>query len=350
MTDTKIEEGLENAPKPDAAGKEGLETVDTSTDLGGGADAKRPADKTDGKEGLETIDTQGTDLDGAAGDGAKRPADKSNAESLKTESTDIDDTEESKVVFEQETPDTALSEDINGLLESIDLPVEFKDKAKTIFEAAVSGRIADIRKQMFAVNEAAMAEYKKTLAEKLEAKIEDQLTYAISQWIAENQVQVKSGIRTQIAESFMAGLYGLFESHYIAVPEGKEDVLESLLAKNEELETQVNEQATKNIELAKQLAESNKKVVLEGLTKNLTDTQAERLGELVESIEFTSVESYTEKVSTIVESITAVKASTFLTEDVAGENTEPTQAIDESVDEVDPRIAAYANAITSLHQ
>ena len=353
MTDTnKIEEGLENHPKPNAKEKEGLSTVDTSKDLdGSGADAHRPADNKGDKEGLEQPDTS-KDLDGSGAD-AHRPADKVNSEPLQTidakESVEIDDSVEAKVVFEQETPSTELSEDIASMLESIDLPTEFKEKAKTLFEAAVSGRVADIKKQMFAINEAAMAEYKTALSTKLEAQIDEQLTFAISQWISENQVEVKAGIRTQLAESFMAGLYDLFESHYIEVPEGKEDVLESALEKVETLEAKLNEQAEANAQLTKELNESKKKVVLESLTKSLTDTQAERLGELVESIEFESVESYTEKVSTIVESISAVKPSEFLTEDVAGETNEKSESPVVEGEEIDPRIAAYANAIAGLN-
>ena len=145
------------------------------------------------------------------------------------DSVEIDDTEEAKLVKEQESPKVELSDDIASLIESIGLETEHKEKAITIFEAAVAGQVADLHKQMLQVNESLMSTYKETLATKLNEKVDLYLTESVNKWLEENQVSVKSSLRAQVAESFMANVIAVMESHYIDLPEGKEDVLEETL-------------------------------------------------------------------------------------------------------------------------
>jgi hypothetical protein len=262
-------------------------------------------------EGHEPTDKQG-----------KRTIDNDNADPMpKLKEGEIDDTEEAKIVLEQETPSVELSEDIKSLLESLDLPTEFKTQALGLFEGAVAARISDIKKEMFAINETKMEEYKIKLAETVEEKSDALVSEAVTKWLEENQTSVKSNIRTQIAESFMANLLNLLESHYISIPEGKEDVLETALAKADELQVKLDETVKEITELKESAIKSQKALVVEASVKSLTDTQAERVRELAESIAFDSQESYATKMTAIVESITKVnvdKASDFLTEDAKG--------------------------------
>lgn len=249
----------------------------------------------------------------------------------------IDDSVESKVVFEQEDVSVKLSEDIKALLEAIEMPEAHKTQALGLFEGAVAGRIADIKKEMFAVNEAKMSEYKIQLSEKVEKDTDTYVSEAVAKWLEENKTEVKSNLRTQIAESFMGGLLQLLETHYVTVPEGKEDILETALAKVEELEIKLDETVKENDALKESTLKTEKALVVESLVKSLTDTQAERVKQLAESVVFDSQESYTIKLQAIVESISKSntgKASEFLTEDAKGDIqiTEKTEAPKSKVD------------------
>jgi hypothetical protein len=323
MTDSvQLEEGAENQPKPNQKEVDGMETV---VDNAGGSEPSN-------KEGARGIDNNNPDPmphpdasleaghEPSDKEGA-RPIDKNNSEPMpKLQTESIDDTAEAKLVTEQETPETALSEDIKSLLESIELPEEFKTQALGLFEGAVAARVADIKKDMFALNEAKMDEYKALLAEKVEEKTDAMVAESVAKWLEENKTEVKSNVRTQIAESFMANLMNLLEAHYITVPEGKEDVLESTLARADELQVQLDEQVALNESLKVKTAAVERALVVESLVKSLTDTQAERVRELSESVEFDTTETYTTKMAAIVESITKTgKSSEFLTEDAQGE-------------------------------
>lgn len=328
--ETVLDEGLENQPKPHQKEEDKLDTLAVPSE-------NNPPEIT-GKSG------------------AKRPADKDNAEAPikmdapKVESVEIDDSEEAKLVSEQKEVSVELSEDIKSILESIDLPEEFKEKALTLFEAAVAGRVADIKKELTEANEVAMTAYKDALATRLEEQVSTKIAEATAQWIAENEVAVKASVRTQIAESFMAGLHDLFESHYITVPEGKEDILESTAAKLAETEAKLEESVKQLDNLIKESTEMKKKLVVEGLSKNLTDTQAERLMEMVSSVEFESQEQYEAKVSTIVESLVAVKPSELLVEDGDGEViTENKEDKKEETLDADPAIVELAAAISKMN-
>lgn len=319
MTDTSLEEKASRPADNDNA--EPIAVV-ADTSLGGDTapkEGKRDADK-DNAEPIEVVDDslemghEPTDKEG------KRPIDADNADPLKTES--IDDTTEAKIVFEQATPDVQLSEDIKTLLESLELPEEFKTKALGMFEGAIALRVADIKKEMFKLNEAVMAEYKTALATKVEESTDTYVSEAVAKWLEENQTQVKSNVRTQIAESFMANLLNLLESHYITIPEGKEDILETTLAKADDLQVKLDEQIKLNESLKESTKVAEKALVVESIVKSLTDTQAERVRTLAEAVDFDLKETFETKLTAIVESLTKVnteKASTSLLEDVTGE-------------------------------
>lgn len=261
---------------------------------------------------------------------AKRPADNDNAQAPlhlgekeedeeEDEKSEIDDKDEKKKVMEQEVPSFEISKDISDLLESIDFPSEFKEKALTIFEAAVSGQVADLHKVMLEKNEEVMETYKKELSEKVETASTAYMTEAVEKWVAENQVAIKSNVRTQIAESFMANLVDLLESHYITVPEGKEDILDEALEKVETLKSQLDEKVLEIAALKEKADSQEKEAMFESATKDLTDVQKERVATLAESLKSVSVDSYKDKLATIVESLTkeTIKPSESLVDEVS---------------------------------
>jgi hypothetical protein len=270
---------------------------------------------------------------------AKRPADNDNAEpapaTIKEDDEsnlvlDVDDKDALQKLQEQNVPTISISEDISSLLEGIDLPVEFKDKAVTIFEASVAGQVADIHKNMLAENEKLVAEYKETIEKQMNEKVDLYLTESVEKWVDENEVAVKSNIRTQIAESFMTQLVGLLETHYITVPEDKEDILESSLNKIAKLEESIEEMMASN-KAQKSLIESYaRKEEMAKLTADLTDSERERIATLAESIKDVELEVYATKLKTIIEGLTK-KPNTdkLVTEDVDA------VAIQESDDDVE---------------
>lgn len=246
----------------------------------------------------------------------------------------IDDSKEKKKVMEQEVPKFELSKDISSLLESIEFPAEFKEKALTIFEAAVAGQVADLHKVMLEKNEVAMEEYKKELSEKVETASTAYMTEAVEKWVEQNQVAIKSNVRTQIAESFMANLIELLETHYISVPEGKEDILDEALSKVESLEKELSEKVLEVSALKEQAQKQEKEKIFESATKELTDVQKERVATLAESIKDEDVEVYQTKLDTIITSLKeSVKPSEHLTTDVNGEVDSKANVVAEDSDE-----------------
>ena len=182
------------------------------------------------------------------------------------------------------------------------LSEEFKEKAKTIFEASINAKITDIENQL---NE----EYAKKLDEEVqEIKVEltertdAYLEYVADEWMKENALAVENGIKTEMTESFMEGMKKLFEEHYVTLPEDKYDVLENMVDKLDEMESKLNEQIEKNVALNQRLSESTADSIFNDVAEGLAVSQKEKLQSLAEGVEFESEESYRGKIETLKES------------------------------------------------
>ena len=195
-----------------------------------------------------------------------------------------------------------VEEDVNALLGGEELSEEFKAKAKTIFEAAISAKVAEIKEQIEVQYEeklvAALVEEKELLAERVDSYLE----YVADEWFEENALVIEQGLKTEMTESFLSGMKSLFEEHYVSIPEEKYDVLESMVEKLDDMETKLNEQIEKNITLNSRLAESVADGILDNVSEGLASTQKEKLASLAESVEFESEETYREKLETLKES------------------------------------------------
>jgi hypothetical protein len=206
--------------------------------------------------------------------------------------------EEEEEVVEEEFD---IEEDVNALIEGEDLSEEFKEKAKTIFEAAITSRVNQIKEEIEAVYEERLVEEVKEIAEALSERVDSYLEYVADEWFNENSLAVENGLKEELTESFMTGLKGLFEEHYVSIPEDKYDVLESMVEKLDEMETKLNEQIEKNVSLNKRLAESVANGIFDEISEGLADTQKDKLASLAESVEFESEEEYREKLETLKE-------------------------------------------------
>ena len=244
-----------------------------------------------------------------AGKADSMPTMKKEEEELSTEEMiEEEEVTTDEVVAEEETAEEYnVEEDVNALLGGEELSEEFKAKAKTIFEAAISAKVSEIKEAIEAQYEekfvAALAEEKEALAERVDSYLE----YVADEWFEENALVIEQGLKTEMTESFLAGMKNLFEEHYVSIPEEKYDVLESMVEKLDDMETKLNEQIEKNIGLNNRLSEAVADVVLDQVSSGLASTQKEKLASLAEGVEFESEEKYREKLETLKESYFASK-------------------------------------------
>ena len=226
------------------------------------------------------------------------------AEDEATEEEVVEETVEETVAEElpEITDDVDVEEDVNALLGGQELSEEFRDKAKTIFEAALKSKVTEIREALEARYEAQLVEEVEEMKEELVERVDSYLEYVADEWITENAIAVEHGLRTEMTESFLEGMKGLFENHYVTIPEEKYDVVESMVDKLDEMETKLNEQIEKNISINKRLSEATAGGILSDVAEGLTTVQKDKLASLAEGVEFESEESYKDKLETLKES------------------------------------------------
>ena len=207
----------------------------------------------------------------------------------------------------EETAEYDIEEDVNALLGGEELSEEFREKAKTIFEAAINAKIAEVKEGLEAQYEEKLAEEIEAAKESLAERVDSYLEYVADEWFEETALAVEAGLKTEMTESFLEGMKGLFEEHYVTIPEDKYDVLESMVEKLDDMETKLNEQIEKNISLNSRLSESVADGILDQVSEGLAQTQKEKLASLSESVEFESEDQYREKLETLKESYFASK-------------------------------------------
>jgi hypothetical protein len=239
--------------------------------------------------------------------GMKEEEEVSSEETIEEEEVSTED-----VVAEEETTEEVVAEydveeDVNALLGGEELSEEFKEKAKTIFEAAINAKVAGIKEELETQYEAKLAEEIESAKESLAERVDSYLEYVSDEWFEENALAVEAGLKTEMTESFLAGMKGLFEEHYVSIPEDKYDVLESMVEKLDDMETKLNEQIEKNITLNGRLSEATAEGILDQVSEGLAQTQKEKLASLSESVEFESEDQYRDKLETLKESYFASK-------------------------------------------
>jgi hypothetical protein len=215
------------------------------------------------------------------------------------EETEEDDEEDEDEVVEEEYD---IEEDVNALLAGEDLSEEFQEKARTIFEAALRSKVSEIKESLEEQYSNVLAEEVEEIKTELAERVDSYLEYVADEWISENALAVEQGLKTEMTESFLQGMRGLFEEHYVTIPEEKYNVLESMVEKLDDMETKLNEQIEKNISLNKRLSESVADGIFEQVSEGLADTQKDKLASLSESVEFESEIEYREKLETLRES------------------------------------------------
>ena len=255
-------------------------------------------------------------------------------------------TEVEEIVAEEETVEETVEidveDDVNALLGGEELSEEFRAKAKTIFEAAINSKVAVIREEIVREHEEKLSEEVEEIKVELQERVDSYLEYVADEWFVENQLAVENGLKADMTESFLEGMKGLFEEHYVQIPEEKYDVLKSMVEKLDDMETKLNEQIEKNIALNKGLAEATADGILESVSDGLAATQKEKLASLAESVEFESDEEYREKLETLKESYFPHKSAT----------TSKTETLSEGVasapEEISGSMAQYVKTLSAF--
>ena len=256
----------------------------------------------------------------------------------------VSEEETSEETSKEEVIEYSVEDDINALVEGEELSEEFKEKAATIFEAAINTKVKGIQEELTASYEEKLVEEVASIKEELKDRVDSYLEYVADEWIAENQLAVESGLKEEMTESFISGMKSLFEEHYVTIPEEKYDVIESMVDKLDEMEGKLNEQIEKNIALNKRLAESVSDVVFAEVTEGLAQTQKDKLAGLVENVEFESETAYREKLETLKESyFPTKKAQRNNTENLTEEAGSPVETANHS-----PTMEAYLKTLTRV--
>ena len=312
-------------PQQRGSGKDPMPTVPTSvapnqsqTDLGGSQSEPLHSNKEEGEEnpGAKAAApvSQDSSETSTAGKPGKDPMPTVGADAAYATSVGPDVSYPIKPAFE----DLDVSDDVKALLEGTELSEEFAEKAKTIFEAAVKAKISEEYDKLVEHFGNELEKQLESAKAELSEEVNGTVNYAVTQWLEENQVAVDRGIRNEITEDFIAGLKNLFEEHYISIPDDKVDVVEGMADSIREMEERLDEQVKANVKLQNRLNESAKINILSTVSEGLADTQKEKLSSLAEGVEFTSEESFKEKIETIKE------------------NYFPKTSINESVEESEP--------------
>lgn len=252
-------------------------------------------------------------------------------------------------------PMPSIKEDLALLFgDSSDLSEDFRLKVESLFEAAVSTRanirIAELEEAYEVAANELSEKYEATLEESVNEiknemveNVDNYLNYAVAEWISENKLAIENNIKTQVAESFMAGLKGVFEQHYVSIPDDQVDVVEAMASEIEELTAKVNGLTEENIELSKTVSEKEINDITSGLSEGMSDTQKEKFTKLAEAVSFSDVNEFRKKASVIKETYFPKNVEVKVAQD---------QLLSETVDEpvrspsLDPIMQSFVSAIS----
>ena len=311
-------------------------------------DAK-PGEKIDTSKGgaAKVIDVTSDSMEGAkgtknAGASAAKAVSKAPVPSTKPSdaSAKMEDVEEDGEEAIAETK-YDFTEDVDALVAGEELSEEFRLKAATIFEAAVTAKVNAEVEALTEAFEATLTEEVEKIQTELAEKVDDYLTYAAESWMKENALQIEHGIKTEMAESFFNGLKGLFLEHNFTVPEEKFNLLDGMVEEIDDMEAKLNEQIDANVALNKRIGEFVKMEIVNECAAGLAETQKEKLASLAEGVEFETEEDFRNKVNTIKESYFTRKAE--LAESVS----EPTEEVSEPLveDTTSTTMSKYVDAL-----
>jgi len=265
-----------------------------------------------------------------------------NADDMKKKEKEMMKAGYKKEEAESEEDSLDIKSDVDALIGDSDLSEEFKQKAATIFEAAIKSKVKAEAKRLEGEYETKLQENTESHKAEMVEKVDSYLNYVVEEWMKENQIAIERGIKGEIAEDFIGGLKKLFEDHYIDVPDEKYNVLEDQASKIEELEKKLNESIDKNVELNKANGELKRQDIIDETSGDLADTAKEKFNKLAEEVEYSNEDDFRTKVTTIKESYFGkkeVKQDNEIDNVAAGESAEQPADLSNAM-------AAYSAAIS----
>jgi hypothetical protein len=263
------------------------------------------------------------------------------------EEVEVEVDEEVSTELESSLVEIEIDDDLSKISESLDLSEENAEKAKTIFKAAVTSKVAEIKEEL----ESQYSEELKTSVEKVKTDLSEgvdkYLTYCAEEWTKENELAIERGLRSEMTENFIEGLKTLFVEHYVDVPEDKYDVIDELANRLDEMEQKLDGEVTKNMDITEELDTLKRANVITEACEDLTESQTEKLVSLAEGVDFKDAEDFAEKVSEVKNAYFPVEGEKLVEDTVVEEGT---GVISEESDEpvLAPEIATYANALSKL--
>ena len=345
MSETEVKKELDtveeqkNAANKDAAPAEPNHLKNDAEDLG--APVVKPTDSN--PDATKKVSKVSDQVNKDAKDGSLPKDQKPSG--MKEEEAEVEGEEEIAETKEETSEmNIDLSDDVKALVSTdADLSEEFKEKAATIFETAVKTRIQEQVKVLESQYEEKLSKETETVKEAMVEKVDSYLNYVVEEWMKENELAVERGIRTEIAEDFITGLKDLFKEHYIDVPEEKYNVLDDLTNQVKDLEGKLNEQIEKNVNLTKEVNNSERTNLVAEVSADLADTEKEKFASMAENVEFDSAPKFREKLETIKESYFP---KTKIEESSSKDEVDSVAANGPVVEQSSDAMAAYTAAIT----
>jgi len=298
----------------------------------------KPAEAMKEEENLEEEDFIEEEMHDEDEDEEDKETHKKSKKNKKEEDDEGDDEDE------EVKEDFDIEDDVNALLDGEELSEEFQLKARTIFEAALRSKVSEIKESIEDQYARALVEEVEEIKTELNERVDSYLEYVADEWFTENSLAIEQGLKAELTESFIQGMKGLFEDHYVEIPEDKYDVLDTMVEKLDEMETKLNEQIEKNVSLNKRLSESVADGIFEQVSGGLAATQKDKLASLAESVEFESESEYREKLETLKESY----FPTYKSPRSKPENL--SEGVDSSPESISGTMASYLNTLSRFNK
>ena len=254
--------------------------------------------------------------------------------------------EQAETEVESSLVEIEIDDDLSKISESLELSEENAEKAKTIFKAAVNSKVEEAKAQLEEHYQSELKSQVETIKEELTSSVDKYLTYCAEEWTKENELAIERGLRSEMTENFIEGLKKLFVEHYVEVPEDKYDVMDELANRLDEMESKLDAEVSKNMEITEELGSLKRQNVVTKACEDLSESQKEKMVSLSNGVDFTDEADFEEKVAEIKEAYFGVEGETIAEETVQEEGTGEFASDEEKV--LDPSIARYSEALSKL--
>lgn len=264
-------------------------------------------------------------------------------EQVKKESVDEETSEE----LESKLVEIEIEDDLNAISEALDLSEENQEKAKTIFKAAVTSKVAEVEKDLKEAYETELQTSVDKVKADLSEAVDKYLSYVADEWTKENELAIERGLKAEMTENFISGLKQLFVEHYVEVPEEKYDVIDELSNRLDEMEVKLDSEVQKNMDIAEELDTLKRENVVRDASSDLTESQKEKLESLANGVDFKDEADFQEKIGEIKEAYFGIEGES-ISEDTVVEEGTGTLEDEESAPVLAPEMNRYSDAISKL--